>query len=183
MSRIGNRPIIVDDDVSISSLENKVTVKSKKGEIDFDLPEGIYIDISDNLIRVKKRINNKDIKALHGLSTRIIRNMMIDAKVGYNKILEFKGTGYRAKIDNGQLVLNMGYSHDILLKVPDNINVIINKNKIIIEGIDRVIVGQFASKIRDVRPPEVYKGKGIKYESEIIKKKAGKAAQATTGKA
>jgi large subunit ribosomal protein L6 len=183
MSRIGNRPITISSDVSVTASENKVTVKSQKGEISFDLPKGISLDILGDVIKVKKNFDNRDTRALHGLCARIIKNMITDVNNGYSKTLEFKGTGYRVKVENGMLVLNMGYSHDVILKIPDNLNVNINKNKIIIEGVNRVVVGQFASQVRDIRPPEVYKGKGIKYDFETIKKKAGKAAQTTTGKA
>lgn len=183
MSRIGNRPITISNDVSVNASENKITVKSEKGEASFDLPEGISLNISENLIKVKKNIDNRDTRALHGLIARIIKNMITDVKNGYSKVLEFKGTGYRAKVENEALILNMGYSHDVTLAIPDKITVNIVKNKIIIEGVNRVIVGQFASQVRDVRPPEAYKGKGIRYDSETIKKKAGKAAQTTTGKA
>lgn len=182
MSRIGNRQITINNNVSVTTLENKVNIKSQKGEINFDLPNGISLDISGVVIKVKKNFDNRNTRALHGLTARIIRNMITDVNDGYSKTLEFRGTGYRVKIENGTLVLNMGYSHDIILKIPHNLNVNINKNKIIIEGVDRVVVGQFASQVRDVRPPEVYKGKGIKYDSETIKKKAGKAAQTTIGK-
>lgn len=183
MSRIGNRPITINNNVSVTTLENKVIVKSNKGEITFDLPKGIFLDISSDVIKVKKSIDDRNTKALHGLVARIIKNMITDVDNGFSKTLEFKGTGYRVKVENGALILNMGYSHDVILKIPEKVNVTLIKNKIIIEGINRVVVGQFASQVRDVRPPEVYKGKGIKYDFETIKKKAGKAAQTTTGKA
>lgn len=183
MSRIGNRPITISNEVLVTTLENKVIVKSKKGEISFDLPKGISLDILGDIIKVKKNIDDRNTRALHGLVARIIKNMITDVNDGYSKTLEFKGTGYRVKVENSMLILSMGYSHDVILKIPDNLNVNVNKNKIIIEGVNRVVVGQFASQVRDVRPPEVYKGKGIKYDFETIKKKAGKAAQTTTGKA
>ena len=183
MSRIGNRPIKINSDVSVTLENNIIQVKSEKGQLSFDIPNGISADISENQILIKKSHDSKNLRALHGLTARIVGNMIEDVKNGVKKILEFKGTGYRAKVEGDNVVLNMGYSHDVLINISKNLNVNIVKNKIIIEGIDRALVGQLAASIRDVRPPEVYKGKGIKYESEFIKKKAGKAAQTTAGKA
>lgn len=183
MSRIGNRPIKINEGIFVSVDSNDVKVKSDKGQLNFVLPKGISADIEDDQILVKKTSDDKNTRSLHGLSARIIGNMINDSKDGVKKILDFKGTGYRAKVENNAIVLNMGYSHAIYLQIPNEININIVKNKITVEGIDRNIVGQFAASIRAVRPPEVYKGKGIRYDTEFIKKKAGKAAQTTTGKA
>lgn len=183
MSRIGNRPIKIIDGVNVVLQDNNVVVSSEKGQLNFELPHRIKAKISDGSIVLSRTSNDKNTSALHGLSARIISNTIRDAKEGYKKVLEFKGTGYRVKIENDTIILNVGYSHEIKLDIPNGINATIVKNKIYIEGMNRETVGQFSAQVRDVRPPEPYKGKGIKYEGEIIKKKAGKAAQTTTGKA
>jgi len=182
MSRIGKRPVKILEGVTVSLEGSKVFARTSLGEAFFVLPKGITAEIGNELIYLKKSGDSKILKACQGTSARMIGNIILDVKNGYKKTLDFKGTGYRAKIENNAIVLNMGYSHDISLNIPKGIAVNIVKNKIIVEGVDRILVGQFAATIRDVRLPEVYKGKGIKYEAEIIKKKAGKSAQVTTGK-
>jgi len=182
MSRIGKRPVKILEGVEVSINDSKVTAKSSSGEASFELPRGISAKLSDGNVYLEKKQISKELKALHGTSARMVRNIIADAKDGFKKVLDFKGTGYRAKVENNALALNMGYSHEITLEIPAGINVSVVKNQIAIFGVNRVNVGQFAASVRNVRPPEVYKGKGIKYESEVIKKKAGKAAQTTTGK-
>ena len=183
MSRVGNRPIKIDQGVSVTVADGVVDVKSDRGQLNFSLPSGITAQISDGQIKIGKTNDNKNTRALHGLSARLIGNMIHDLRDNYKKVLEFKGTGYRVKAENGKLFLNMGYSHEIVIDIAPGINLTVVKNKIIIEGVDRMAIGQLAAVIRGVRPPEPYKGKGIKYETEIVKKKDGKAAQTTSGKA
>lgn len=182
MSRIGKRPVKISDGVQVSISNDKVIAKSLSGEASFELPKGISAKIADGNVYLEKKQNTKLLRALHGTSARMVKNIINDSKDGFKKTLDFKGTGYRAKVENNELFLNMGYSHEISLNIPEGLNVSVIKNKIIIEGVDRITVGQFGATVRAIRPPEVYKGKGIKYETEVIKKKAGKAAQATTGK-
>jgi len=182
MSRIGKRPVKILTGVKVSINDSKITAKSSYGEAYFMLPKGITAKISDGNVYLENDLNAKNSGALHGTSARMVKNIISDSKEGFKKLLDFKGTGYRAKVENNALVLNMGHSHEISLPVPPFVNTSVVKNKIIIEGVNRVVVGQFAATVRDVRLPEVYKGKGIKYATEVIKKKAGKAAQATTGK-
>lgn len=183
MSRIGARAIKVEQGVQVSLDGNQISIKSERGQINFNIPKKISVNIDNNRILLTRVDNSKDSKALHGMSARIITNMIFDTKNGAIKKLEFKGTGYRAKVEDGKVILNMGYSHQVELPIPEEINVSIVKNIISVEGIDRARVGQFAAQIREIRPPEVYKGKGIKYQNESIKKKAGKAAQAAIAKA
>lgn len=182
MSRIGKRPIKILEGVEVSINENIVTAKSEKGQASFKVPNGIAVFIDNGQVILNKNKDTKILRALHGTSARIVKNIIHDVKNGYKIALEFKGTGYRVKTENNSLILNMGYSHEISLAIPEGLNVSVLKNKIIIEGVDRTQTGQFAAIVRAVRLPEVYKGKGIKYETENIKKKAGKAAQTTTGK-
>lgn len=182
MSRIGKRPVKILEGVELNINGSKVTAKSSFGEASFVLPSGINAHVENGNVYLEKKQSSNLMKALHGTSARMIKNIISDSKDGFKKVLDFKGTGYRAKVENNALILNMGYSHEISLLIPAGITVSVVKNKIIVEGVDRPSVGQFAATIRNVRLPEVYKGKGIKYETEVIKKKAGKAAQATTGK-
>lgn len=182
MSRIGKRPVKILEGVDLQIKDSVVTAKSSYGEISFVLPAGITAKVTNDYVYLDKKGDTKYLSALHGTSARMVKNIILDSKEGFKKILDFKGTGYRAKVENNMLVLNMGYSHEISLEIMQGLNVSVVKNKIIIEGVNRILVGQFAATARDVRLPEVYKGKGIKYETEVIKKKAGKAAQATTGK-
>ena len=132
--------------------------------------------IEDGKVFVTRKDQEKSTRSLHGLYARLIKNMIIGAKDGFTKVLEFNGTGYRAAIVGEELVLNMGYSHDVKLEIPKELKVTVVKNTIVIIGTSRELVGNFAAKTREVRGPEVYKGKGIKYKGEFIKRKAGKTA-------
>lgn len=182
MSRLGNRPIKITDKVEISYEGNNFVAKSDKGERFLSLPDTIKLVIKDGFIKVDRGGNSKYDKSQHGLITRLIIGMIEDLTDGAKKILEFKGTGYRVRVEGTNVILNMGYSHEIVLPCPDGITVNVVKNTISVEGNSRVTVGEFAAKIRNVRPPEVYKGKGIKYRDEVIRRKAGKTAQ-SAGKA
>ena len=181
MSRIGNRPIYLNDGVSATIEDNTVVLKSTKGEARINLSDGLRASISDNAILLTRDSDAKQIKSLHGLESRLISNANTGLSVGIKKLLEFKGTGYRAKTEGHNIILNMGYSHEIILNIPDNVEVAVGKNTISITGVDAQVVGNFAAKIREVRPPEVYKGKGIKYNYEVIKRKDGKASQGGKG--
>ncbi len=183
MSRIGSRPIYIHEGVKVSLADHKITAKSSLGELDLDVPKVIALDLKENVITLKRENDEKVNRALHGLYARLVRNMLSDVKNGVEKILEFNGTGYRARVEEENLILNLGFSHEIVLRIPNGLSTTVNKNRIIISGINRQKVGNFAAEIRSIRPPEVYKGKGIKYLDESIKKKAGKAAQATIVKA
>jgi len=182
MSRIGKRAIKIDKSVKLSIDDKVVCVESEKGKAKFNLPSGISVKLENDVLFVNKSLDSKLLRSLHGTTARVIANMIKDVGNGYKKILEFKGTGYRAKVENDKLILNMGYSHDLFFPIEPDIAVSVVKNKIITEGVDRIKIGQFCAKVRKVRPPEVYKGKGIKYDNELIKKKAGKAAQTVSGK-
>lgn len=182
MSRLGNRPIKIGDKVQISYDGNNFVAKSDKGERILPLPDAIKLDIKDGFIKVDRGGNSKYEKSQHGLITRLIIGMIEDLTVGAKKELEFKGTGYRVRVEGVNVILNMGYSHEVSLTIPEGITVNVIKNMIIVEGNNRQEVGEFAANIRAVRPPEVYKGKGIKYKEEVIRRKAGKTAQ-SAGKA
>ena len=181
MSRVGNRPIKVNEGVSVEINSNRVVLKSSKGEQTIELPFSLKAKIESDTICVSRKNEQKITKSLHGLNARLIANAITGLSDGIKKVLEFKGTGYRARIEGQNIILSMGYSHEIALTIPNGVEVNIVKNSIMIQGIDSQVVGNFAAKIREVRPPEVYKGKGIKYNFEIIKRKDGKASQGSKG--
>lgn len=179
MSRIGKTPIILDSNISIEIKENTIIIKGPKGQLQQILPYGIRIENKNKELKIKRNDNSKKTRALHGLSRTIINNMVTGVSQGFNKTLEIQGVGYRAQIDNKHnLILNVGYSHPIHITPPPSIKITVeNNNKIIVTGINKATVGQIAAQIRGIRPPEPYKGKGIRYENEIIKKKVGKAGK------
>ncbi|MFA5926834.1 MAG: 50S ribosomal protein L6 [Patescibacteria group bacterium] len=176
MSRIGARPITIEEGVVLEPTKSKVTVRCGEKELEISLPAGLKVEVADNFAKVIRDGSSKDLRAQHGLIARLLRNAIIGAKNNFTKELEFTGTGYRAAAEGDSLVLNMGYSHPVRLSIPEGIKITVAKNSISVTGISREAVGAFAADIRDVRPPEVYKGKGIKYKNEFIRRKAGKTA-------
>lgn len=179
MSRIGKTPIMLDSNISIEMSENTIIVTGPKGQLQESLPAGIRIENKDKELKVERDDNSKKMKALHGLSRTILNNMVTGVSQGFSKTLEIQGVGYRAQIDNkNNLILNLGYSHSIQITPPPGIKISVeNSNKINVIGINKVIVGQIAAYIRGKKPPEPYKGKGIRYQNEIVKKKVGKAGK------
>jgi large subunit ribosomal protein L6 len=176
MSKIGKRPIQIKEGVAVTLIDSKIFAEANNNKIELTLPPEIKVAISESQVRVERINDSKVARSLHGLYARLIDNMIVGVKDGFVKELTFTGTGYRAAIQGQNLVLNMGYSHEISLPVPDGLEVKVVKNSILISGISKAQVGQFAAIVRDVRPPEVYKGKGIKYKDEHIRRKAGKTA-------
>ena len=179
MSRIGKKTILLDQSVTVQLEKQKIVVSGPKGKLEHELPEQIKVEKHEQEITVKTNNNSKQAKQLHGLVRTIINNMAIGVSQGFNKTLEIQGVGYRAQLDKANnLILNVGFSHPVHIKSPDNISIKVeNNSRIIIHGINKVIVGQIAAQIRAIRPPEPYKGKGIRYDNEIIKKKVGKAGK------
>ena len=176
MSRIGIRPIKIEEGVSIEITPRRVIAKKDQNQLELGVPEGINVKQDGDNIFVTRENDSKDLKSKHGLIARLLKNIITGVNDGFNRELEFKGTGYRASVDGNAIVLNMGYSHEIKISIPDGITVVVKKNSIIISGINKEEIGKLAAVIRDVRPPEVYKGKGIKYKEELIRRKAGKKA-------
>ena len=175
MSRIGRMPIAVPAGVTVDIAENnKVTVKGPKGELTRVLPEAMDIKKDGEEIVVTRPNDLKKNKALHGLTRTLIYNMV----VGYEKVLEVNGVGYRAQKQGKKLVLSLGYSHPVEMEDPEGIETVLDgQNKIIVKGIDKEKVGQYAAEIRSKRAPEPYKGKGIKYDTEVIRRKVGKTGK------
>ncbi len=176
MSRIGNRPIKIEEGVKVEPDKNKVIVSAGENKMELPIPFGISVAVSDGFVQVSRQNSERDLRAKHGLIARLLKNMITGVTSGFSKNLEFTGTGYRAQVSGNELILNMGYSHEVKLTIPENLKVAVVKNTINISGAEKDRVGQFAALARQVRPPEVYKGKGIKYKGEFIKRKAGKTA-------
>ena len=179
MSRIGRMPIAVPAGVTVDIAENnKVTVKGPKGELTRVLPEAMDIKVDGEEVVVSRPNDLKKNKALHGLTRTLIYNMVVGVTEGYEKKLEVNGVGYRAQKQGKKLVLSLGYSHPVEMTDPEGIETVVDGTaKIIVKGIDKEKVGQFAAEIRTKRPPEPYKGKGIKYSDEYIRRKVGKTGK------
>ena len=178
MSRIGRMPIAVPAGVTVDIAENNhVTVKGPKGTLDRVLPSEMDIKLEDNQVVVTRPNDLKKMKSLHGLTRTLINNMVVGVTDGYTKELEVNGVGYRASKSGKKLTLNLGYSHPVEMEDPEGLESVVDGNKIIIKGIDKEKVGQYAAEIRDKRRPEPYKGKGIKYAGERIIRKEGKAGK------
>ncbi len=179
MSRVGRKPIEIIKGVTVSLKGNLVTVKGPNGELSAEAHPNVKVEIKDNHVLLSRKNDEKQNKALHGLWRALIQNMISGVTKGYSKKLEIVGVGYRAEMKGKKLQLLLGYSHPILFGAPDGIKIETpTQTNIIISGIDKQLVGLVASKIRSFRPPEPYKGKGVKYEGEYIRRKAGKAAAA-----
>ncbi len=178
MSRIGRMPIAIPAGVTVTIAENnKVTVKGPKGELERVLPAEMEISQEGAEILVKRPNDLKKMKSLHGLTRTLINNMVIGVTNGYTKTLEVNGVGYRAAKQGKKLVLNLGYSHPVEMEDPEGLSTTVEGDKIIVSGIDKEKVGQYAAEIRSTRAPEPYKGKGIKYDYEVIRRKVGKTGK------
>ena len=178
MSRIGRLPVAIPDGVTVEVAENNVvTVKGPKGTLSRELPTEMEIKVEGAEVTVTRPNDLKKMKSLHGLTRTLINNMVVGVTQGYEKVLEVNGVGYRAAKQGKKLVLNLGYSHPVEMEDPEGLESKVDGNKIIVSGIDKEKVGQYAAEIRDKRKPEPYKGKGIKYADEVIRRKVGKTGK------
>ena len=178
MSRIGRLPIVVPAGVDVKIDGSTVTVKGPKGTLTGTYNNKMAIELNDGHITVTRPDDTKENRALHGLTRTLIANMVTGVHAGYKKELEIVGIGYRAALQGKDLVLNVGYSHQVTMTPPEGVTIEVpGPNKIVINGYDKQLVGQFASEVRGVRPPEPYKGKGIKYADEVVRRKEGKAGK------
>jgi large subunit ribosomal protein L6 len=176
MSRIGRLPILIPTGVTVTVEESSVKVKGPKGELSHKLPGGITASKTDNTINVARASEETHHKALHGLTRSLIANMVLGVTKGYQKQLEITGVGFKAEVKPYGLQLALGFSHTIQYKAPTGIKLTAPQpTQIVIDGSDKALVGQVAAELRGLRPPEPYKGKGIKYAGEVIRRKAGKA--------
>ena len=179
MSRIGKLPINIPGGVTITvGDDNTVNVKGPKGQLSEKISPDMEISMEEGVLLVKRPSDDKEHKALHGLSRSLIHNMVVGVTSGYQKNLDIVGVGYRAQMQGTKLVLNVGYSHPVELEAPAGVTFEVpNPNRISVLGISKQQVGQMAADIRKVRPPEPYKGKGIKYENEFVRRKEGKTGK------
>lgn len=180
MSRVGNKIIIIPEGITVSSNNGVVAVVGPKGSEDFALPTGISAAIDGNEMKVSRVDNSKTSRSLHGTSARVITNIITGLSTGFIRRLDFKGVGFTIVVEDNKMTMRLGFSHPVILEIPQGITVTVVKNAITVEGSNKVKVGAFAAKLRETKKPEVYKGKGIKYHEEIIRKKAGKAAQSAS---
>lgn len=175
MSRIGKKPVEIPKGVSVNIADRDVTVKGPKGELARPLPPLVDASVESNEVIVTRRNESRKARAMHGLGRSLIQNMVTGVSQGFTRVLEVNGVGYRAEVKGRSLMLALGYSHPIEVLLPDKIEAKVEKNQIHLSGIDKEVVGELAAVIRRQRPPEPYKGKGIKYSDEEIRRKVGKA--------
>ena len=179
MSRIGRQPVSIPDGVTVSIGEGQLEVKGPKGTLTGPLPSEVSAEIEDGSVVFSRVGDTTDVRALHGLARALTNNMVIGVTQGFSKALQIEGVGYRAEMKGKELVLNLGFSHPVEMPVPEGLSVKVDgTTRLVVEGIDKQAVGQFAANIRELRPPEPYKGKGIRYEGEYIRRKVGKTGAA-----
>lgn len=178
MSRIGKRPITIPDKVTVTVNGLHVNVKGPKGQLERTLPSQVTVEQDGKEVTVKRVDDSRVARQRHGLSRTLVANMVDGVSKGFEKRLQIQGVGYRAQVQGRNLILNVGYSHPVEIQPPEGIQIAVEKNtEITVTGINKEEVGNTAAKIRDVRPPEPYKGKGIRYAGEMVRRKAGKAGK------
>jgi large subunit ribosomal protein L6 len=176
MSRIGIRPVLVPQGVKVQVTPTQVLVEGPKGKLSQSYDPLVEIAVKDGVVHVTRKSDSKQARSFHGLYRKLISNMVVGVSEGFKKSLVINGVGYRAEVQGQLLVLSLGYSTDMAVAVPEGISVAVeaNNQKVVISGSDRWLVGKFASEVRGLRMPEPYKGKGIRYDDEVIRKKVGK---------
>lgn len=178
MSRIGNSPILIPPAVTVEKHGKLVAVNGPKGHLELNVQPAINVEIEGQNLIIKRKNDQKRVKALHGLTRSLIANMILGVTEGWAKFLELVGVGFRAEVSGSRLVLNVGYSHPIEMEAPQGITFeVIDNTKIKVSGIDKQLVGQVSANLKKVRIPDVYKGKGIRFQGEYIRKKVGKSAK------
>ena len=179
MSRIGRLPVAIPAGVTVELAENnKITVNGPKGTLERELPIEMEVKVEGDTVVVTRPNDLKKMKSLHGLTRTLVNNMVVGVTEGYQKVLEVNGVGYRAAKSGNKLTLNLGYSHPVEMIDPEGVETVVEgQNKIVVKGINKEKVGQYAAEIRDKRRPEPYKGKGIKYSDEVIRRKVGKTGK------
>ena len=179
MSRIGKIPVDIPEKVKVNVKDQHIDVEGPKGKLSWDFPSHASVAVNDNQVVVTRANDEKESKALHGLTRSLIQNMVTGVSTGYVKKLEIQGVGFKAALANKVITLNLGYSHEIKYPVPDAIEITIEEGgtKVKIEGPDKQVVGRVAAEIRSYYPPEPYKGKGVRYSDEQVKRKEGKTVQ------
>lgn len=181
MSKIGKQPVIIPVSVQVKLERGGVAVEGPKGQLWQKVPAKVKVNIGADKAVVEVADSERQTRALHGLIRSLLANMVQGVTEGYQKVLELQGVGFRASLTGEKLVLSVGYSHSVEIEPPEGISLSVKENKITVSGIDKALVGEIAAKIRAARPAEPYKGKGIRYEGETIRRKAGKAGKVGTG--
>jgi len=183
VSRIGKLPVAIPSGVKVALEANAVRLEGPKGKLQSAVPAGVEIKIEDNVVRVECLSEERKVRALHGLTRKLIANMAQGVSQGFIRVLEINGVGYRAEVKGQEIHMTLGYSHPVVFRLPPGVTASVERQIIItLSGADRQMLGEVAAKIRSFRPPEPYKGKGIKYREEVIKRKAGKAVGSASGK-
>jgi large subunit ribosomal protein L6 len=175
MSRIGNAIITVPKEVTVTQTGSELVIKGAKGEVRVPMPASLNLNVEGDTIQIGRKHNDKPSRSLHGYLRATLANAIEGVTKGWTRTLELAGVGYRASMSGSNVVLSVGFSHQVTVAPPQGITFSVADNKILVSGIDRQAVGQMAAKVREIKKPEPYKGKGIKYEGEYIRKKAGKA--------
>ncbi len=176
MSRIGKLPITIPSGVKVAVDSAAVRLEGPKGKLQAPIPGGVAVKVDGNVVRVERASDERKIRSLHGLTRKLIANMTQGVSQGFNRILDINGVGYRAEVKGQEIHMTLGYSHPVVFALPAGVSASVERQVIItLTGADRQLVGETAAKLRSLRPPEPYKGKGIKYREEVIKRKAGKA--------
>ena len=181
MSKIGKLPVSIPEGVTVQLSQNRIEVSGPEGDLSFTFRPEVDIAVENSTIKVARKQETKFAKSLHGLTRSLVANMIKGVSQGHEKVLELIGVGYRASIQGENLLLSVGFSHPVLIKKIKGVDFEIKDNKIIISGADKSLVGEIAASIKRVRPPEPYKGKGIKYLDELVRRKAGKTLKTATG--
>jgi large subunit ribosomal protein L6 len=176
VSRIGKLPITIPSGVKVAIDGNGVRLEGPKGKLESLIPAGVAVKVDGNVVRVERASDERRLRSLHGLTRKLIANMTQGVSQGFNRILDINGVGYRAEVKGQEIHMTLGYSHPVVFPLPTGVSASVERQIIItLTGADRQLVGETAAKIRSLRPPEPYKGKGIKYREEVIQRKAGKA--------
>lgn len=183
MSRIGKLPVTIPAGVKVALDANALWLEGPKGKLQTALPGGLDVKVEGNLLRVERQSEDRRVRALHGLTRKLIANMTQGVSQGFTRVLDINGVGYRAEVKGQEIHMTLGYSHPVVFPLPAGVSASVERQVIItLSGADRQVLGESAAKIRSLRPPEPYKGKGIKYREEVIKRKAGKAVGSAGGK-
>ncbi len=182
MSRIGKLPIAIPSGVKVAVDAGLVHVDGPKGKLSTAIPAGVKVKVDGNLVRVERESDERKFRALHGLTRKLIANMAQGVSQGFTRVLEINGVGYRAEVKGKEIHMTLGYSHPVVFPLPEGVTATVERQVIItLTSADRHLLGEMAANIRSLRPPEPYKGKGIKYREEFIKRKAGKAVGSAAG--
>jgi large subunit ribosomal protein L6 len=183
VSRIGKLPIAIPAGVKVAADASAIRLEGPKGKLQTAIPAGVQVKVDGNVVRVERRTEDRKLRALHGLTRKLIANMAQGVSQGFIRVLDINGVGYRAEVKGQEIHMTLGYSHPVVFPLPQGITASVERQIIItLSGADRQLLGEVAAKIRSLRPPEPYKGKGIKYREEVIRRKAGKAVGSAGGK-